>query len=1330
MIGALVARVVLGLLATVVIASSLTYILGGGLTGALRDSIRPETERAQRAERALEAKRPTPDANLPDPGSWISQAAARAWRIARTVLAIALAVAVVVALSRWRARRRRRYVRYRLVPYRSDEAGAIDVRRLLEAWHQQLLERWWRRVAFGQRSLALEISLVPDSARGRVRLSLVAPDDDSLRRGIEGSLSSCYPDLRIVRTEGKPPWVRRVVRLKKRGNFTLRLSTPEELEGRGSEPALIDNLCETLGALGEGATVQYSLVPTPAMFDRFARWRFKSREEDLNRKAKHRETDPGRSSEIAEQELEGGLLVQHRPLFFCDVRVGTQRFGTCEQIAGSLRGSSGSENRLVERRMLARGALYEHRMAQGLANPLPPWRRGVFSSSELCGLWHLPSHSLKGIRIERSQVPRVPAPPEIARPAPERALCRDERGEVAIRDADKYLGVMLLGAQGMGKTSVMCASIRDDLQDPNCAMFVFDPKEDLARKALSWVPPERTVHYVDFSSPEVGFDPFLADGNPSAVADGIVEAFKDVHEEGAIQASSDRFLRQSALAAINYYGTGKEGRHGDGGATFWDMWQMLLPNEVELRQVISSTEDMARELPATMMYFQRQLPEQLAQSRTQMVARLDAPVNKLQRIVAERTLDALLRHPVTVSIDEVIRKREVLIVNGALGQFGEGNVRVLMQFLLHMIHRAIVRQQKLPEPERARVALKVDEAHLLFSKTFARMLAMDRSAGLECMAAWQSLGQIDDPEVRRTILDLLRHRCLFALSEESARELSAMLQPIYTDSFREDDKSRQRHRLPPDVLLNMPKYWCACSWMSKGSRAASFVAQTMPMREDPQRIEHHLEAQRARGAFLPGRVDPPERTMKPQSERVRRLQGDDGRAEVVEPVDAQASGEGEHANSRRPPPDHADGEGKASAGRETTNGAAGVKQREAVKIEPFRPEDAPSSPTKRADVAPLGSESPQGAPESFTELDFDDAIGLRWDKPAPGPPDKAKPPTERQVEILAMLYELGYLYAPQIYRRFIRDYTERVQQREMKTILSAGWVRRCEIIRERKRRDFRVYGLTKEGFEVLRSYRGPRGSYVREGAEFRMPEMNDPRRLLHDLHANGWLLAAQQLLGKLMRSYRGPMHDPLEPPAIREVGGKWRTMEPNEVPLGSGQFVDGLKADRFSTLRPDLRLEVAYPAPYSRRLDWLIEVDRTGRPSQNIRKFHRYDAMLTAWGRALDRYQLLGEPPIAIFVCEDEHKALEFAAAADPEVTGRIVTGGQESEEMLYPGRQRMFFVAEGDIHGGSTRAYRLAACPPDVRRKLMTTRKREVKAEPEQVTLVPQKLLERKRQD
>ena len=121
------------------------------------------------------------------------------------------------------------------------------------------------------------------------------------------------------------------------------------------------------------------------------------------------------------------------------------------------------------------------------------------------------------------------------------------------------------------------------------------------------------------------------------------------------------------------------------------------------------------ELAAPAMFFGQQLAEQLDTARNQFVPRLDSPVNKLQKLTGQPKLDAILRHPVSLSIDDVIRNRDVLVVSGSVGAFGEGSAKVLLQFILHMVHRALIRQQALPEHDRARVALKVDEAHLLFS---------------------------------------------------------------------------------------------------------------------------------------------------------------------------------------------------------------------------------------------------------------------------------------------------------------------------------------------------------------------------------------------------------------------------------------------------------------------------------------------------------------------------------------------------------------------------------------------------------------------------------------
>ena len=51
---------------------------------------------------------------------------------------------------------------------------------------------------------------------------------------------------------------------------------------------------------------------------------------------------------VDEEELRGGLELQHRPLFFVELRVLAGERRTCERIASELRVES-AENRLVER---------------------------------------------------------------------------------------------------------------------------------------------------------------------------------------------------------------------------------------------------------------------------------------------------------------------------------------------------------------------------------------------------------------------------------------------------------------------------------------------------------------------------------------------------------------------------------------------------------------------------------------------------------------------------------------------------------------------------------------------------------------------------------------------------------------------------------------------------------------------------------------------------------------------------------------------------------------------------------------------------------------------
>jgi hypothetical protein len=123
-----------------------------------------------------------------------------------------------------------------------------------------------------------------------------------------------------------------------------------------------------------------------------------------------------------------------------------------------------------------------------------------------------------------------------------------------------------------------------------------------------------------------------------------------------------------------------------------------------------------------------------------------------------------------------------------------------------------------------------------------------------------------------------------------------------------------------------------------------------------------------------------------------------------------------------------------------------------------------------------------------------------------------------------------------------------------------------------------------------------------------------------------------------------------------------------------------------------------------RRVELLIELDRSGRPSSNYEKFRRYDALLNGWAMALPRYQKFGEPPVVLFVVEDDEKAVQFLRAADRIVTGRVGKWGVPEAGWPAYGRRRMFVVAERDVHQGTLRTQRLPEHPPALRKALTGT--------------------------
>jgi hypothetical protein len=214
--------------------------------------------------------------------------------------------------------------------------------------------------------------------------------------------------------------------------------------------------------------------------------------------------------------------------------------------------------------------------------------------------------------------------------------------------------------------------------------------------------------------------------------------------------------------------------------------------------------------------------------------------------------------------------------------------------------------------------------------------------------------------------------------------------------------------------------------------------------------------------------------------------------------------------------------------------------------------------------------------------------------------------------------------------------------------------------------------------------------------KWRPRHVTDYRVVQHDLQVNAWVMAYRKLAWDRVLDWLGPDQGRLEVPTTYEPQRRrFRPLEIPEVELDHYDRARELKLEHPRPVVPDATLSLYFDEA-DREFDLLVELDRTRRPVKNVDKLRRYDALLTVWWRAVDRYRGRREAPAVVFVCGDEQAAFGLMRAAHQELSGRIARPGTRSEEWKSPARKRALFAAEQDVHRGSMRAWQLPPVPSD----------------------------------
>lgn len=748
-----------------------------------------------------------------------------------TLLAISAAAALgptTAGLARWRSRARRRYVRLLVEPYRSDRAGPGEIAATLRVLHSLLYVRGLRRLFAGQPSFALEVHCtVRADCAPLAWLAVCCPQ--GLERAVQAALRASYPNCAVRRVAvvvGEPP---AMVRLHRHAPLARAADTVADL--MDAEQLPVDRLLGAMAAAGGSALVQIALAPAPRWLEAFA----------AAREPRSQDGAPGRR-------------IPCGPLLFGDVRVLADDRARCRAIAAELRAGSGP-GRLVECSWRLR-ARWGPVLGRGEVVALSSPARATYTPTEIACLWGLPSVAFTALPLVRRSMPVAPAPPGIARCPEGRGLLRDEHGAVTLHLAVRRQNTAVVGTVEQGKTSYLVASIREDLRREDCAVVVLDPKGDAADAAISAVPLGRVCTVLDMARPSCGFNPLSVDAAPDAVADYVVASLRGLFADGEVKGSSDRYLRNALIAAIAV----------ERDPTLWHVAALLGVGQ-DGRLARERAGQRLAEIPEhaqVAAFLLDELPAQLSDARATTTAKLDAPANKLARVINSAAVARVLRNgSLRIDFDALIARREVLIVRGALGEIGTGNVAVLMQLLLGMLDAALGRvQDRAAAGPRTAVALKIDEAPLVINEAFAQTLALKRSAGLETVACWQTDAQWP-PELRDKLDALFAHRVLFATASAlDARSAASLLMAEYSDQLRGGDGALAQ-LAAPDVRLHLPRHRALVSWTTPRGRERPFLATTLPLEVDPATLARQRAEQLGRGGREASSGEPSESPATP-----------------------------------------------------------------------------------------------------------------------------------------------------------------------------------------------------------------------------------------------------------------------------------------------------------------------------------------------------------------------------------------------------------------------------------------------------------------------------------
>ncbi len=402
------------------------------------------------------------------------------------------------------------------------------------------------------------------------------------------------------------------------------------------------------------------------------------------------------------------------------------------------------------------------------------------STNEIASLWHLPVGEVQG--VEHTMAKRIlPLPATVEKGILiGHSVHQGKRIPVHLHPETLLHHSFMVAKTQMGKSTLM-AHLAAEAMRQDSGLVVIDPHGDLVRTLLGLVPLERTsdVVYIDLSDSQrvVGFNLLdLTQGRPATeIVSNFVHAGELIWKDNWGPRMEDA-LRMSLRTLLEVNERLIE--EGKPQFTVIDIPALLELESFKVRVLDKYIRD-----DGVLQWWAGYYDQLHKKFNVEII---NPVLTKMHRFAEHPTVRNIVgQSRSTVNFQEILAKRQILLINTATGIIGPDAAGLLGAVIVDRINFAVRQQTAIPDPaQRARVVIVVDEFQSIPGVDYPKLLAELQKMGASFILATQALGQLDaiDPELRQSIMSNAATLFVFQTSAEDADRLRHELDNVVDET--------------------------------------------------------------------------------------------------------------------------------------------------------------------------------------------------------------------------------------------------------------------------------------------------------------------------------------------------------------------------------------------------------------------------------------------------------------------------------------------------------------------------------------------------------------------